>query len=228
MTASTDHDMLDSDRVVFGYYAPNPPPPCVLGHALRHARPFDENWVSGSTVEPGFVLARRGHYTKMHIDIARGALAHFVASGTKVWFLFPPTIENLKMFRTKEWGHSSDTSLEDMCINADIVYIVVTRPRFIFGQPANWLHAVITVHAEPVAIHTTIEIVHLPSVQRVVEHIIPPIVESLSQHGTSPDQEWVEDISKLLRQDNVLKCIPRKSIERLTALLETVSTVTCE
>lgn len=224
MTANTDHDMLDSDRVVVGVFAPRPPPGCVLGHILRHARPFDADWASGSTVEPGFVVTQRGHYTKIHMDVGRGPLVHFVASGTKVWILLPPTPGNLATFRTREWGHSSDTTLEEMCMKAGKIAIVITRPGSLFSQPANWLHAVITVHADAVAMHTTLEIVHLPSVQRVVENIIPPIVRSLSQYNTTPDQEWVEDILKLLCPDNVLEKIPRESVEQLSRLLEGVTT----
>jgi len=178
--------------------------------------------VSGSTLEPGFVVTPRGHYTKTHIDIGAGMLVHFMASGTKVWVLFPPTRKNLEVFRTKEWGHNSDVSLEHMCLNADKIYFVVTRPDCVFVQPANWLHAVFTVHAAPVAIHTSLEVVHLKSVQHVVEHIIPLIVHSLSQYSAAPDEDWVDDISKILCQESVRASMPERSIEYLTKLLETV------
>jgi hypothetical protein len=221
-TSASDHDVLDSDRIVAGVYACNPPPQCRLGHILRHARPFGEGWTSGSTIEPGFVLTQRGHYTKIHMDVGAGMLVHFVALGTKVWVLFPPTGENLELFRATEWGHNSDVSLEYMCLKANKIYFVVTRPGSVFVQPANWLHAVITVHAEPVAFHTSLEVLHLETVPSVVGHIIPLIVLSLTQYATSPDKDWLDDVCKILRQESVQKAVGERKIQYLSSLLTTV------
>jgi len=110
-----------------------------------------------------------------------------------------------------------------MCLGADRTYFVVTRPGSVFVQPANWIHAVFTVHADPAAIHTGLEIVHLPSVKRVVEKIIPLIVNNLRQHNAAPDEEWVDDILKVLWPDrNLKKVMPQKSIDSLTELVESV------
>jgi hypothetical protein len=222
--SNSDHDMLESNRIVLGVYALHPPPGCRLGHVLRHAQPFGQGWVSGSMPEPGFVVTPCGHYTKTHIDLGSGMLVHFVASGTKVWILFPPTAENFEVFRSKEWGHGSDISLEHMCLKAEKIYFVVTRPGSVFIQPANWFHAVITVHADPVAIHTSLEVVHLQSVKPTIEHIVPLIIRSLTDHTNSPDEDWVEDIDKVLRQEIVCTSMRKESLEDLEDLVQTVRT----
>jgi hypothetical protein len=222
LTSSSDHDALENDRVVVGVYAPCPPPTCLLGHVLRHAQPFGPGWAAGTTIEPGFVVTPQGHYTKTHIDLGAGALVHFVVSGTKIWILFPPTKQNLEIFRSTEWGHSSDISLEYMCLKADKIYFAATRPGSIFLQPANWFHAVITVHADPFSIHTSLEIVHLQSVPSILERIIPPIIHNLTRYAASPDQDWVDDIYKVLFQENVRASMSRKRLECLTNLVATI------
>ena len=125
-------------------------------------------------MEPSFVITPHGHFTKTHMDVGPGFHVHFIASGTKIWVLFPPMPDNLKNFKTREWGHISDVSLEHMCLLAEKVHLIITRPGSVFIHPPNWLHAVFTVHADPVAIHTSMEILHQDFVEDAVEGIIPP------------------------------------------------------
>jgi hypothetical protein len=60
-------------------------------------------------------------------------------------------------------------------------------------------------------------------VKQVVEGVIPCIVENLIQYKAIPDQEWVDNILKVLEPDhNLKKAMPQKSINSLTKLVKSV------
>jgi hypothetical protein len=135
--------------------------------------------------------------------------------------MFPPTAKNMGLFRTEEWGHRFNTAIEVLIRNGEDVHLMVTTPGNILVQPANWIHFVITVSAPTVAIHNTVELVHVDSVADTLERFIPDLVENLKQAPTA-DKMSVEEVAMVLRQDVVRRGMPSRSIARLRNMVASV------
>lgn len=88
------------------------------------------------------LMSVKGCFTDFHIDLGGTSVWYHVLKGEKIFFLIPPTDENLK--RYEEWvlsGKQSQTFFGDLVEACSRIRLLAGNTFFI---PSGWIHAVYT------------------------------------------------------------------------------------
>ncbi|EDQ91844.1 uncharacterized protein MONBRDRAFT_17694 [Monosiga brevicollis MX1] len=88
------------------------------------------------------LMGGEGAYTDFHVDLGGTSVWYHVVSGCKIFYLIPPTPENMERF--EKWNASAkqmETCLVDLVSR---VYRCVVLPGNTLLIPSGWIHAVYT------------------------------------------------------------------------------------
>ena len=120
------------------------------------------------------LMSVQGCYTDFHIDLGGTSVWYHVLKGEKIFFLIPPTDENLK--RYEEWvlsGKQSQTFFGDLVESCSRIQLTAGNTFFI---PSGWIHAVYTPQDSLVfggnylhsfAMEKQLQVAHIEEVTRV-------------------------------------------------------------
>ena len=89
------------------------------------------------------LMSVKGCFTDFHIDLGGTSVWYHILKGGKIFWLIPPTDENLKKY--EKWvlsGKQSDVFFGDMVEKCGRFQI---PPGGTFFIPSGWIHAVYTV-----------------------------------------------------------------------------------
>jgi len=120
------------------------------------------------------LMSVKGCYTDFHIDLGGTSVWYHVLKGEKIFFLIPPTDDNLK--RYEEWvlsGKQSQTFFGDLVEACSRIQLTAGNTFFI---PSGWIHAVYTPQDSLVfggnylhsfAMEKQLQVAHIEEVTRV-------------------------------------------------------------
>ncbi|CAK5122509.1 unnamed protein product [Meloidogyne enterolobii] len=105
-------------------------------HQHESSRPYVENFC---------LLGMRGSYTDFHIDFGGSSVWYHVFRGSKIFFIAPPTPENLQAFLN--WQNDKERSEKffgDLLPNGGKIYRLEVGERETLLLPSGWIHSVYT------------------------------------------------------------------------------------
>ena len=101
-----------------------------------------ENVIDCPRTERFLLLSAAGSYTDFHIDFGGSSVWYHIVKGSKVFYLAPPTQENLEIY--EKWNNSSnrvETFLGDSL--TECLKLSLSRGQTLL-LPGGWIHAVVT------------------------------------------------------------------------------------
>ncbi|KAL7075216.1 hypothetical protein ACQ4LE_005637 [Meloidogyne hapla] len=105
-------------------------------HQHESSRPYVENFC---------LLGMRGSYTDFHIDFGGSSVWYHVFKGSKIFFIVPPTSENLEAFiNWQKDKERSEKFFGDLLPNGGKLYRLEIGERETLLLPSGWIHSVYT------------------------------------------------------------------------------------
>ncbi|CAI2295899.1 unnamed protein product [Caenorhabditis sp. 36 PRJEB53466] len=93
-------------------------------------------------VEQFCLASMAGSYTDFHVDFGGSSVYYHIFSGQKIFYILPPSNENLEAFAAHETGGSASTWFGNKT-NGRCRRVLVNRGETLL-IPSGWIHAVLT------------------------------------------------------------------------------------
>lgn len=94
-------------------------------------------------VDKYVLLSPKQSFTDFHVDFGGSSVWFYVTKGCKIFYLIPPTMENLRRF--EEWSSSSP---DHLCLffgdQVNVCYELTLTEGQLMLMPGGWIHAVFT------------------------------------------------------------------------------------